>query len=414
MEFNIYICYTLKHLRRGAPLDLALQEMQLSDIAAAGTTKANTQIFHQTLLSFAMILFGTQHRQASITKHGYAIYGAALKQLNYMLQTSKFYSRDDVILSVVTFAILECYVPTGPKNYLMHMTGVERLLELRGPTSLCSPESTQLYRELRHMILFASLRTGKASILAREEWKAAFRASCSAEEIPEQDLFDVLADCTVLAAEYDDILTIRDPDPESSSRQQDELYQKGLDLLNQLHIWRSRWNGDEDNSYFETPVGFAKLELGREPLADELPPFLTTFEFSNNRTAIMLMFYYTTLIHVFRILTSLTLENLRTYSNESPTPNTLQNTGYLDDVWKQTKHGNIAAERSVALQICRCIPDYLKRNSSLATVMPPIFQWTVTTAWMTFRGTESAEGKWLMKLLHTNNREVIAKGLLAG
>ncbi|RDW65186.1 hypothetical protein BP5796_09878 [Coleophoma crateriformis] len=414
MEFNIYICYTQKHVRRGAPIDLALQEMQLSDIVAAGTTKANTPIFHQTLLSFAMILFGTQHRQASIAKHGYSIYGAALKKLNYMLQTSKFYSRNDVILSVATFAILECYVPTGPKHYLMHMTGLERLLELRGPTSLCSPKSSQLYKAIRHMILFASLRTGKASILAREEWKAAFRASCSAEEIPEQDLFDVLADCTVLAANYDDILAIRDRDPESSSRQRDEMCREGLALLNQLHIWRARWNSDENNSYFETPIDFAKLELGREPLADELPPFLTTFEFSNNTTAIMLMFYYTTLIHVFRILTSLTLENLRTHSNESFTPDTLQDAGYLDDVWKQIKHGYVAAERSVALQICRCIPDYLKRNSSLATEMSPIFQWTVTTAWMTFRGSESAEGKWLMKLLHTNNREVIAKGLLAG
>lgn len=66
MEIEIYICYTRKYLR-GGPVDLALEEIQLSDVITAGTPTANGQIFHQAVLSFAIIFFGTQHRQACIT-----------------------------------------------------------------------------------------------------------------------------------------------------------------------------------------------------------------------------------------------------------------------------------------------------------------------------------------------------------
>lgn len=431
MESDIYICYTRKLVRRGAPIDLALQEMQLGDILTAGTAIANNrQIFHQAVLSFAVIVFGTRHGQTLIINQGYAIHGAALKQLNNALQDSKCYTRDEVILSVATLAILECHVPTGPKHYLMHMAGLERLLELRSQSSFfTNPKSFELYKAVRHMILFASLRTGKRSILAREEWKMVFRENCSnEEEIQEQDLYDVLADCTVLAAEqHDGMMSAnleRDPENRSSHQhpQNETINRKALSLLNHLRIWRKRWDSDERNSYFEAPVGFATVEpVQQEPLGDDLPPFLTTsFEFSSNTTGIMLMFYNTTLTYIFRVLASVTLENIGTQSGQSFRMQTAfqDDAGHLDydEVCKQTtKQGCVAVERLAALEVCRCIPDYLKRKSGLDSDSSPVFQWAVATAWVTLRGNEnSAEGKWMMKLFNTKYREFMATGLLTG
>ena len=407
---EVFICYTRKYLR-GGPVDLALRESQLSDIIKAGTTTANGQIFHQAFLSFAVVFFGTQHGQANITDQGYAMHGVALKQLNQALSDSKCYTRDEVILSVVTLALLECFVPTGPEYYLKHMIGLERLLELRGPGSHYCPTSSELHKGVRHMILFASLRTGKASILARTEWKTALRENCSDESMQEQDLFDVLADCTVLVAERDNMLGNWKLYVEKGTHKQDKIKRRALTLLTHLRAWRKRWDSDGRNAHFETSASFAKLQRLQETCGDGSPPFLTVFEFSNDSAAIMLMFYNTALICVLQILASLLLENSGIPSNQSVIHKTWQDANCVDDHWKQTKTEYIAAERLAALEICRCIPSYIVRKSRLDLGASPIAHLAVTTAWMTLRGNESVEGRWITELLNTKGQKVIARGL---
>ena len=413
MEIEIYICYTRKYLR-GGPVDLALEAVQLGDIITAGTAAANGQIFHQAVLSFAIIFFGTQHGQAYITAQGYAMHGVALKELNQALSDSKCYTRDEVILSVVTLALLECFVPTGPKYYLKHMIGLERLLELRDPGSYCSPRSSELHKGVRYMILFASLRTGKPSILAKAEWKTALRANCSDEEMQQQDLFDVLADCTVLVAERDSTCSNSELDLARDTHQRDKIKRRALTLLAHLRAWRKRWDSDGRNSHFETSAAFARLQSMQESWGDGSPSFLTIFEFSNNSAAIMLMFHNTALIYVLRVLASLPLENFGIHFNQTFIQNTGQDAGYLNDFWKHTQDEYIAAERLAALEICRCIPYYLVRNSRLDSGLSPIVHLAVTTAWMTVRGNESAEGRWMTELLNTKGQKVIAKGLWTG
>jgi hypothetical protein len=166
-EIHTCICYTMNYLLRGSLVDLALQELQLSDMYTAGENKGDPQMLHCAILSLAAI-FGSQH-QESITDRGYFIHGLALKQLSHALSDPNCYIHDDVLLSVVTLAFLECFVPTGRKHYLKHMTGLEKLLELRGPNMHCFPKSFQIYKGVRRMIIFASLSTRRPSILARGE-----------------------------------------------------------------------------------------------------------------------------------------------------------------------------------------------------------------------------------------------------
>ncbi|KAH7356278.1 hypothetical protein BKA66DRAFT_252723, partial [Pyrenochaeta sp. MPI-SDFR-AT-0127] len=207
---EVFICYARKHLRPNGPIDLGLQDLQIADINSRDIEARYTSkspIFRQAVLSLATIYFGTQHKQVSITNEGYIMHGAALQQLNNALSDSMSFTRDEVILSVVTLAMLECIVPTGPGNYLKHMLGLEGLLGLRRPDSLrdCSVKTSELYKGIRDMILFASLRTRQPSILAMSEWKTALRVNCSSTELQEQDLYDVLADCTILLSEREKI-----------------------------------------------------------------------------------------------------------------------------------------------------------------------------------------------------------------
>lgn len=410
-EFDLSICYSRKYLRRGAAIDLAMQKMQLSDITTAGMATENGHIFPPAILSFGVIIFGAQHGQAHLTDRGYAIHGKALKQLNQALSDGKCYTRDEVILSVATLAILECAVPTGARNYLKHMIGLQRLLELRDPRSFCSRESCELYKSVRHMILFASLTTGKASILARPEWKTVLRASCSEEEMQEQDLFDALADCTVLIADRDNMLSTWDLDHERSTYWRDKIKRRALNLLIDLRTWRKGWDGDERNSYFETSLALARLEPTQDSSEDDSPPSLAVFEFLNEYTVVMLMFYNATLIYVLRVLASLPFENLDIPSNQSSTRETLQNAECVDDLWQLTKDDYIAAEQLAALEVCRCLPYYSARKSRSDSDTSPVIHWAVPTAWATLRSNETAEGKRMMDLLNTKSRQVIAKGL---
>jgi hypothetical protein len=366
-EIEVYICYFREHrILRGGPVALALQQLQPKEVISAGTNTATRQIFPQAVVSFATVFFGAHHRQSQIISHGYTMFGVALKQLNQALSEPKCYTRDEVVLSVATLALLECWVPSGPKHYLKHISGVERLLELRGP----DPRSLELYKGLRHMILFASLRTRKLSILAKAEWKTAFKINCSEKELQEVDLYDVLADCTALVVEQDDMLATSGLDLMRDTRRYNEIKEKALALLTHLHAWRKRWDSDKKNSY----SGIFANE-------DDPPPFLTIFEFSSDSTATMLMFYNSALIHVLRILASLQLDSKDEY---------------------------IAAEWSAALDICRCIPYYLVRESRLDL---RVVHLAVVTVWTTLRGKETADGRWIMDVLNTKSQEVFAKGL---
>ena len=415
MQFDIYICYARKHLRRGGPIDLALQKSQCFDFLTAGKATTNGQIFPQAMLSFATILFGCQHGNGDIAIQGYTMHGVALKQLNQALSDSKCYTDDEVILSIATLSILECLVPTGQESYLKHMVGLERLLELRGPGSLCSPKSIELYKSVRHLILFASLRTGKPSILARPEWQTVLRANCSDAEMQEQDLFEILAACTVLLAERDNNSTKRGSNLKTDTHQRDEVEQRALNLQRHLHVWKKQWDSDARSSYSESSASFARLEQMQQSGGNVSPPFLTVYEFSNISAAIMLMFYNTTVIYVQRILASVSLPlgNPGIHSNQCSMQANLRDARYSDYLSRQTKYEHVATERSAALEIYRCIPHYMILKSRLDSCSSPIIHWAVTTAWVTLGENESPEGRWITDLLNTRNPEIIAKGLWA-
>ncbi|KAF8863060.1 hypothetical protein BDZ45DRAFT_147613 [Acephala macrosclerotiorum] len=421
-EIEIYICYTQKYGLRGALMDLALQEGHLTDVIPAETTTTipNDRIFQVAILSFSVIYFGTQHKQSIITGQGYTMYGAALKQLNQALSDPICYTRDEVILSVIAFALLEIFIPNGPSHYLEHMLGLEKLLELRDTNFYLSPKHAELYKVVRYMILFASIQSGRASTLAREGWKNILRAQCfSDEEMMEQDLLDILADCTVLTAERDEMLANWGLSFKSDANKRDDLKCRALTLLTQLRSWRQQWDRDRRNRYVESPA------VSPESLGDGSPPFLTGLEFSSEFVATMLMFYNTVLIYVLRILTSLPFEDLGQsweldmisvlFSNQNISQSPPEDTKYQDDIWKLTKEDYTSLERLVALEICRSIPYYLVHKLSIELCHSPVVHLAVTTAWSTLGGNESAEGRWITDLLNTyTGHDLKAKRVWAG
>lgn len=435
----------------GGPIDKALEHTQLSEIltAKSNPTIGNDLVFPQAILSFATVVFGVQHKQSDIVRRGYAIHGTALKHLNKALSEPSCYTCDGVLLSIVTFALLECLVPTGPNYHLTHMLGLDRLLDLRQRSSYESPQSAALYKGIRHMILFAALHLGKPSTLARPEWKAVLRKECSEAELQEQEVFDLLADCTVLVWERDTLSKNQKLDLEQKARKRDDIQRRGLALLTQLQNWRKRWDANKRNAHVETPMDLEtmqSLQGGNIP-----PPISSVYIFTHDDAATTLLFYQTSLIYVLRLLASLLPEE-----NQDPTQKTTQEPtphemdalfpiSYPQDPIQYTtaapshiepgsifsipvtlnplqptpsppphphlEHKNNkttyhTSELSAALSILRCLPyHFLKQRAENRA--SPITHLAINTAWVSLGGHGGKEGSWMRDLLGTESRDVV-------
>ena len=392
--FDVYICYTQGHLIRDGLILSTLNNINAADLVPCGTAVASRQVSHQAIMSFATILFGIQHRQADITRQGYAMYGVALKQLNQLLSDTTRQSHDEIIVTVAALSVSELLLPSGPNNYLTHMKGLERLMALQDPVSFWSSKSSGFCNGVRFMILLASFRLRKPSILAKADWKKAMRMKCSDQELREQDLFDVLADCSVLIAERDSLLSAGDTIAISLDKQRDDIERRAISLLNFLYEWRRRWDLENVSSEIAgCSLGFEESQ----PISDEDPEqLIATTAIPSVAAAMELMLYNLAVLHVLQVITTLPLEG-------SVHLNTLQ---------LETANECRAKERIAARELCRCIQYYLCiKRCRLDARASPISHWAVSTTWKALRCDESIEGEWIRDLLCKKNRQLVADGL---
>ncbi|KAI4655445.1 hypothetical protein J4E93_000157 [Alternaria ventricosa] len=401
-KFNdkeVYICYARRHLLPNGPIDLGLQELQTSDIVTQDSAAegSNSSLFVQAALSFATLFFGAQHHQSRILTEGYAIHGVALKRLNQALSQPERRTHDDVIVSVILLAMLELFMPTGPRNWLKHMLGLEQLLALLDPASLvhASFRRLELYKGVRHMILIASLRNRTPSIFARQQWKAVLRTALSLETPEEQDLHDVLADCSVLIAASDELFKLQHTSGPGYAQRRQEMQCKAEELLVFLEAWKLRWDSNEGNVYIEEEC----LDLNT---AEASPRII--YRFMSDSVARMLMLYNTALIYALRVMATLEIKNEASQYFSSDMH------GYAGaDI--RSESSCYPAIRAAGLDIARCITDYLqhKRVRGETDFASPIVQWAVMTAGQALGGEDSSDGEWMISLLKGDAMYAIAK-----
>jgi hypothetical protein len=372
----------------------------LNDLCTAIDTRSDGHLFHISILSLATLFFGTQHRNTSILQRGYLIHETALRQLNDSLSSPQCHLRDDVLLSVIALVLLEIFMPTGREHYLKHMSGLEKLLELRGPNSHHSPRSRETLKGVRRMIILASMRKRKPSILAREEWKSIPWMTENVAERAEHYLWNVLADYTVLVADHDRAIQNGFNFEDIAYHHQRKMIAcRAQDLLGQLHEWKKAWNPDVLHSHSEISPEFAEVQ-SVPTCAGSTLNFQTVFDFQIPSAATILVLYNTALIYVLQILSSVLPAD--------PQVQGLEDSSYLHPT---TQNKYAAMKRSAALEISRCIPYYLAHKSQFDTGSVTIAHLAVRTAFQTLGGSSSLDGEWMMGLLNMKRGEVFAKGL---
>jgi hypothetical protein len=344
--------FARSHLAANGPVDLTLRELQTTDISrldAPSTTQSRTTHLLASL-SFATIFFGTKHHVPEITQAGLISHGTTLHRLNRALLEPQCHEFDEIIVSVTTLAIQETLVPTGPNHFLNHMAGLEKLLALRDPRAYHSPRTIALYKCLRHMLLYAALGSGRPTILAQDAWKELLGQHCVTEgERHEQVLFDVLADCTVLAARRAGV-----EDRDGAGIQ--EIRVGAQALCTYLSGWRTQWAQNPGNGYTQ--------------VASDGEGAPTDLVFVNPGAALVLMLYNVALLNLFQILISLP---------ERRATQELRQVAY-----------------SAVLDICRCLPGEGDRSGREELCASPVVHWAIQTARMMVQGDEAGEAKWLL------------------
>jgi hypothetical protein len=366
---DTYIIFARNHLDPNGPMDAALRELQAIGLTRYGATppRVESQKAHlQAVLSFATIFFGRQNNYFAIAQDGYVRHGATLQQLNRALSAPDCHTSDDIIVSVITLAVQEMLVPTGSGLFLNHILGLEKFLALRDPQVYCSPRSVGLYKCLRHMLLFAALSSGRSTILAKPQWKAVLMQSCeNEEESMEQQLYDVLADCSVLMVE------LRRIQGDEDARV--KHLREAVELLReQLRDWRLRWDADESN---------APLELCTFPQPGIVPQ-PTDLVFPKTRSALRLILYNAALLYVLHILSSLPDQ-------------------------QHFRKDYAAASHSAILEICRSIPSTSDMQSCAAMHGSPVVYIAVDIACKVLRGNDTGEGRMLVGMLSRKSTGVV-------
>lgn len=406
-EFQTYLCYTRKYLLRGGPVDLALEDLHLTDLCTAADSRSDAYLLHLSILSLATIFFGTRHRNASITTHGYLLHGKSLSRLSNALSSPQCHLRDDILLSVIALILLEVFVPTGRNYYLKHTTGLENLLELRGTGMLCSPEAFSVFKSVRKMVILASISRRTPSILARKEWKDIAWEDEGVEGHAEKYLFDVLADYTILVAEHDRLIRDSELNFRGAAKRRAELTGRAQDLLEQLHKWKAEWNSHDWSPYFEVVTAGVGVHSIPKPCQRSGLPFLTHFIFQGPSTVTTIMLYNTSLTYVLRILASLAPAPSGALSNEYSRHYPDHPTALLPSTYAECT----AMERSAALEICRCIPYYISHKAQLDPGSLTITHLAVRTAFQTLGGSSSPCGEWILQMVGIRKDEVFARGL---
>jgi hypothetical protein len=236
-------------------------------------------------------------------------------------------------------------------------------------------------------------------------WKAVLRLDCNQEELHEQELWDILADCTALQARRDTMLFTLPSGCESIySTQADEacsIRDETFDMLNKLHVWQKQWNVMEGSTYFISPGGPHGHATTR-PV--NLP---SSYQFAKDDTAKRLMLYNTTAIYILQMLLQLfRMPQCHGIGEWKPLPghkacsSTAQ---YFEQL--------VASLFHAATEICRCVPHFMGRDVAVQKRSSPVVQWSISAAWSVLRDTETDERLWLEELMRSETGRFLARGL---
>ncbi|KAF2634828.1 hypothetical protein P280DRAFT_485093 [Massarina eburnea CBS 473.64] len=254
---DLCLAYTRTHLLRGGNIELAYDKIQCLAGTSTDPLSPGITLLRNAIISLATTFFGTHNRQTAITNRGYREYGDVLKELNWNLTQTHLQTSNETILTILTCTLLEIFLPTGPNHFLKHAGGVEAILRQRGPPAESEGEGRKIVYNLRTLSIIGALAERRSSIWASDGWRDLPPLQTEVEFVLRHDIFKILATCTVLISEYDQLSQPQAPSEYSP------LLARAYTCLETLQATYPRWEA-YNQSFLDSSTLTAETEMSQD------------------------------------------------------------------------------------------------------------------------------------------------------
>ncbi|KAF2187228.1 hypothetical protein K469DRAFT_569544 [Zopfia rhizophila CBS 207.26] len=159
-------------------------------ILSLPSTPASRQVFLAALDALSAAQLAVSDKNYPLINRSRSLYSAALSQLMKRISQPSTPRDDETLLATYLLALYEVFVGvTNGHGFFYHVQGLLRLLKQRGPSSITSKLSLNLFHGIRYYSLTIGFHVRKASILDTPEWLAV--TSDDAKTEPWVSLMDI-------------------------------------------------------------------------------------------------------------------------------------------------------------------------------------------------------------------------------
>ncbi|CAN8097008.1 unnamed protein product [Discula destructiva] len=259
-------------------------------------------VLDSAICAYMLQLVGKAKRDPADIRRSRDIYGQSLGALQIALNHPVAWQSTETLAATVLCSIFEMFAGTqDPLTWMLHVSGVSKLIEARGPASFRKPIDKSLLRHARPMIVTKAIFAGHDCFLNERKWRRLFGELTVDESCLEKplDILEPGATLTfmkrsdtyfslqaklppVIRASYN-IRKRRALGIEPDSHEVARLKPKAAELLAAFISWHDSMPG-----FSTEPV--------QEPSADPTSPYDTVLKYRNPWEGSIRMSYWASLL----------------------------------------------------------------------------------------------------------------------
>ncbi|KFY20334.1 hypothetical protein V491_03798 [Pseudogymnoascus sp. VKM F-3775] len=193
--------------------------------------------------ALAAIVFGQAHQCNDLIITALKLYGQALSELSYALSNTSDRVTDSTLASMTALYKYDRLDSETEKNWMLHVHGLESLLELRGPWQQKSYAGKTVFLEHRIMLVTKSIVSRQRTFLSDLLWKTVPWE----DNLASKSVVDYLVDIGADIAEYCAQMTVFD----KSNLKYTPLKYQVAASLNELNTWWHHWEAEQTHHISE-------------------------------------------------------------------------------------------------------------------------------------------------------------------
>lgn len=214
----------------------------LRSVAAESYDEESSLSMAVRALSMASCAAQDHDKGLQVQAHG--IYTKVLRQLQYELNSPGWSTRPEVLYATMVVSLFELLIRNNAMSWLIHLNGLSRLLQHRGPASHATGLEHETLRFFRIFGLTLCVFTRTPSFLSQPAWKTQPWAYGYPSKDIQDLLLDQVLDIPTLWCQADMLrqrIAAGNISPEAARHEQGRLQSNLASVYAGLEEWKHKW-----------------------------------------------------------------------------------------------------------------------------------------------------------------------------